>query len=178
MSADSSSSGMPPERQSNGIGLAGFIVSIVGLVLTCGVLCPIGLILSLVGLRKQPKGFAIAGTVIGALGSVFFALVGATLVAGYVGLKKVAAETGGDVQTTASMFNAVNLINMQRTQKGALPDAATGNGIIAICKDSAGRALRYDPSGDSFVIRGVGPDGVFDTPDDAKMDSTVTIKVK
>src|SRR3954447_25698103 len=48
----------------NGLGLAGSITSLVGIV-TCGVLSPVGLLLSLIGLLKSPRGFAVAGTVLG-----------------------------------------------------------------------------------------------------------------
>ncbi len=48
----------------NGFGLAGFIISLVS-VLTFFLLSPVGLILSIIGLRKAPRGLAIAGVVIG-----------------------------------------------------------------------------------------------------------------
>ena len=56
------------QQPTNTIGLFGFIVALTGLL--CCVTFPIGLILSLIGLRKPPRGFAIAGTVIGSLGTV------------------------------------------------------------------------------------------------------------
>ena len=61
------------QEPSNGIGMAGFICSLVGL-FTCGVLFPIGLILSFVGLFFEPRGFAIAGVCI-SLGSILLAVV-------------------------------------------------------------------------------------------------------
>ena len=54
---------------SNSLGISGFVVSLAGVVVTFGFLCPIGLILSLIALRKEPRGFAVAGTIIGLLGS-------------------------------------------------------------------------------------------------------------
>ncbi len=48
----------------NGFGLAGFIISLVS-VLTMFLLAPVGLILSIIGLRKAPRGLAIAGVIIG-----------------------------------------------------------------------------------------------------------------
>jgi hypothetical protein len=55
---------------SNGMGLAGFIISLVGL-MSCGLVSPIGLVLSWIGLSKEPKGLAIAGLVLGLLGSLW-----------------------------------------------------------------------------------------------------------
>ena len=57
---------------SNGLGVAGFVLSLLGFLGTCGLLSPIGLILSLIALRKQPRGLAIAGVIIGAVGSLWF----------------------------------------------------------------------------------------------------------
>jgi len=80
--------------------------------------------------------------------------------------------------TTLSMTMAVTTINAHRAEKGELPDADSGNSLIAPFKDSAGRALRYDRKDDGFVVRGTGRDGRFDTEDDVKMDSSISIKVK
>jgi len=79
------------QSQSNGLGIAGFIVSLVGW-LTCGLLCPVGLILSVIGLFKQPRGMAIAGSVIGGFGSLFLVFFGFALTVGLLGLKSVDVE--------------------------------------------------------------------------------------
>lgn len=55
---------------SNSAGLAGFVISLVGL-LSCGLLSPVGLIISMMGLKREPKGLAIAGVVIGLVGSLW-----------------------------------------------------------------------------------------------------------
>ena len=80
------------EKQSNGVGTAGFIISIVTLFLGWipvfgWILWAVGLILSAIGLTKQPKGLAIAGLVISLIGiifllAVFGAIMGAGLAAG------------------------------------------------------------------------------------------------
>jgi Na+-driven multidrug efflux pump len=59
---------------SNGLGIAGFVVSLVGLI-PCGLLCPLGALLSLIAVFRQPRGFAIAGLIIGTLGSIMLAAV-------------------------------------------------------------------------------------------------------
>ncbi len=63
-----------PPRRSNGLGVAGFVVSLVG-VFTLGLLCPVGLLLSLMALLRSPRGFAFAGVVIGLLGTIFLAVM-------------------------------------------------------------------------------------------------------
>jgi hypothetical protein len=170
MTTDSNTPDVRPSEESNALGMVGFIVSLVALA-TCGVLSPIALVLSLFGLRKRPKGFAVAGAVIGGIGTVWLALAGVGMVMAFLGLKKVAEETGADVPTTIAMGGAMASIIGHVSPDGKLPDAAAGNALIANFKDSAGRALRYEPSGKDFLIRGAGKDGVFDTPDDVTMKS-------
>lgn len=53
----------------NPIGTTGLGISILGAVFTCGVLCPLGLLVSLFGLFHKPREVAIAGAIIGGLGS-------------------------------------------------------------------------------------------------------------
>jgi molecular chaperone DnaK len=61
----------PAPPPTNGLGIAGFVCSLVGLC-AGGLLSPVGLILSLVALGREPRGFAIAGVILGALGSCGF----------------------------------------------------------------------------------------------------------
>jgi len=51
------------QRPSNALGMAGFITSIIAF-LTCGLLAPISLFLSLIGLCFRPRGYAMAGFLI------------------------------------------------------------------------------------------------------------------
>jgi hypothetical protein len=76
------------QQPSNGIGVAGFICSLIGLVF-CGVPGIIGLILSLIGLAKEPRGFAIAGVVISLANVailVFMFMAGFTMLFACLGL--------------------------------------------------------------------------------------------
>ncbi len=71
--------GRPPKRAasagSNVMGLVGFILSIVSLIFFFGVASPISLIFSLLGLKREPRGLAIAGTVISSIGTAVFIFV-------------------------------------------------------------------------------------------------------
>ena len=71
------------EKQSNGMGTAGFVLSLIALLL-CWVpvldwiLWFLGMIFSFVGVFKKPRGLAIAGLVISFIGIIFIiAVVGA-----------------------------------------------------------------------------------------------------
>lgn len=60
---------VPPTKESNGIGTAGFVISLICMLFSwvpvlSWVLWVIGLILSFVGIFKKPRGLAIAGLII------------------------------------------------------------------------------------------------------------------
>jgi type II secretory pathway pseudopilin PulG len=152
----------------NGLGLAGFITSLVGLV-SCGLLSPIGLILSIVGLFKAPRGFAIAGTVIGALGSLFMALMGLTLVLGFLGLGKAVQAIGQQMQTQQTAHQAYLAIDASRTTSRAVPNKQAGTAIAAGYSDAWKTPLRYEPSDSTFELISAGPDKQFGTGDDIRI---------
>jgi hypothetical protein len=145
----------PPPRSGNGMGVAGFVVSLVGLV-PCGLLCPLGLIFSLIGLGRQPRGLAIAGTVIGGIGSL--GIVGAVALVLYTGPQKFA--------TKVVIWAAEIEIETYTDRHGEPPDEKEGNRLIADTTDGWDRPLRYEIRGERFRITSAGPDGVFDTEDD------------
>ena len=63
--------------QSNGMGTAGFVLALIGLFFSWVPLVGqavwlVGLILSLVGLGREPRGLAIAGTIISLIGLILF----------------------------------------------------------------------------------------------------------
>lgn len=74
------------EQPSNGLGVAGFVLSLVGF-LSCGLLSPLALLLSFIALFKPPRGLAIAGFVLGLVGSWWVFLGGGlVMVLGLIGL--------------------------------------------------------------------------------------------
>jgi hypothetical protein len=159
----------PPYRQppTNGLGIAGFIVSLVGLVATCGVLCPLGLLLSLFGLLKRPRGFAIAGTLIGLVGTAFIAcFVG--LFAAAVVSRVHQAELSEKAQMTADVLaEAEQIIDTHYVDHGKLPDGIEGNKLLVELSDGWGGSIRYDREDDQrYLVRSPGEDGEFDSDDD------------
>ena len=62
-------------EESNGWGVTGLVLSIVGL-LTCGFVSPLGLLISLIGLFKPPRATAIIGTILGGIGTLIVAFFG------------------------------------------------------------------------------------------------------
>lgn len=148
----------PPLRsQTNGLGIAGFVVSLVG-ILTCGLTSPIGLILSLFALKREPRGLAIAGTVIGGLGTL--------VVVGLVVMVMGNPDVWNGVKTGFTLTKAHAAIEEARGEDGALPGEEEGNRLIEEFEDGWGNPLIYELDGDHYVIRSAGPDGKFGTADD------------
>ena len=69
-----------PEKKSNGMGIAGFVLSLVTILFSWApgvnwILWLLGLIFSAIGMFRQPKGLAIAGLVISLVGLVIILVV-------------------------------------------------------------------------------------------------------
>lgn len=113
--------GQPPQQvvvvqtQQNGLGVAGFVTSLVAL-LTCGILTPISLILSLVALRKEPRGLAIAGTVISGIQIIIVAMVGITPILALLGFGMASHQI--NVQNDAFRANRTAIMEEVRAIDG------------------------------------------------------------
>lgn len=75
------------EKKSNGVGLAGFVLALLALFLGWvpilgWILWVLGLILSFVGVFKEPRGMAIAGLVISLIGIILLLVVFAGIIGG------------------------------------------------------------------------------------------------
>jgi len=184
---EGASSRRPPE--SNGLGLAGFIVSLVGLC-SGGVLSPIGLILSLVALGKRPRGFAIAGVVLGVLGScgilpaIVIAIVAPALLLALAATAGIAGMLGPQFEAQIEMGQLNAQIEAYREETGALPmtladlDLGADTGAtFDLSADPWDNPYVYTlaPNGMSYTIHSMGPDGVDGTADDVTVDSSLQI---
>lgn len=120
---------------SNSLGIAGFICSLLGL-LTAGVLSPVGLILSLIALGRQPRGFAIAGVVLGLLGTcggvIVLVIFGAALLA-LIGIGMAAAFLALNdpqrMEITVDMANIEQAVERSRHETGYLPASLSSLGL-------------------------------------------------
>lgn len=79
------------DKKTNGIGTAGFVLALIAIFLgwvpVLGwILWLLGLIFSIVGIFKEPKGFAIAGLVLSLIGIIFLLTVFGAIMAGAAAL--------------------------------------------------------------------------------------------
>lgn len=163
------SNGQQTSPPSNGLGIAGFIVSLVGY-LSCGLICPVGLIMSLVALKREPKGFAIAGVVFGALGSCWVLVAAViTMIVGVGFIAGIAAIFSPQVATHIEMGVIDARIQAYEQTNGSPPQSLSDLGLSGReLQDAWGHPFVYEltdqPPG--WKLTSPGPDGTLGTSDD------------
>ncbi|MEM0982999.1 MAG: type II secretion system protein GspG [Planctomycetota bacterium] len=160
------------QSQSNPYGLAGFIVSLLGLLGCGGLLCPVGLVLSIIGLKREPKGLAIAGVVIGAVGSLGF--IATIITVALVGVGGVVAFffAAGHFEAAFDMAIIEAEIDQYIQDNGAPPANLDALSMETdMTTDAWGNAYVYtvDDAG-NWTLSSMGEDGIPDTDDDINYD--------
>lgn len=154
---------MPPS-ETNGLGIAGFVVSLIG-ILTCGVPSIVGLGFSLLALRKKPKGFAIAGVILGVIGLLELVFMVFSVYNVLQTLSDLPASANQTYNRSIAQEHANDVAEEWKlTQQ--LPSQEEGQKLIEDETDMFGNELRYETDGSSFSIRAAGEDQLFDTEDD------------
>ena len=168
-----------PGPATNGLGIAGFVCSLLGLC-SGGFLSPVGLILSLIALKDEPRGFAIAGVVLGALGTcgilgtIVLAIVAPLFLIGIaatIGLVAVVPQ----LEAYFDMGRINAQVEAYQVRTGALPlgldDLSIDDAEVLV--DPWGNAYVYElaEDGQSYRLSSTGEDGTPGTDDDIEMDS-------
>ncbi|MEL6497185.1 MAG: DUF4190 domain-containing protein [Planctomycetota bacterium] len=154
------------QQESNSLGLAGFIVSLAGWI-TCGALCPVGLILSLCALGKRPRGFAIAGVVLGLPGVLFFLLFGFGLIFAVLGIGAAATLAAVVAGQQLKLAQAQAVLRAEYAETSTLPDETGAQALFVAELGWEPDEVRYIRNSDtSFTLIEPGQDGAFDTSDD------------
>ena len=161
-------------QPTNTLGIVGFILSLLGVVGTCGLLSPIGLILSIIALRREPKGFAIAGLILGILGSIVFLVT--LLIFGVFALAFIGLLAAGISLSVPNLTTYSEMIQIQaaveqyaKDNSGAVPDSlATAIGSnTELATDYWDQPYLYEDLGNGqFKITSLGADGMAGTDDD------------
>ncbi|RNC80732.1 MAG: DUF4190 domain-containing protein [Phycisphaera sp.] len=165
---------------SNGLGVAGFVCSLLGILGTCGLLCPVGLILSLFALRKPPRGLAIAGAIIGFIGSLWI-IIG-LIIFGIMFLAIFALAAAGtaitlpNIQTYVTMSEIHTEVTAYHQTMDALPDSLVSITTLKpdLQQDYWGNSIAYEIiDADSYKLTSAGADGTPNTDDDITLDFDV-----
>lgn len=136
--------------------------AIVGLVLAFCV-SPLGLLVSIFAALKQPRGLAIAGIVIGLLGTIVWGVGGSVLYAGYKRFGRPMVETGMDIAAISQK------VGEYQSKNGSVPpDLATASVTGDALVDAWGNGYEYEAGADgkSWTLTILGPDKTKGTTDD------------
>lgn len=136
----------------NGLGLASFVVSILGLV-SAGILSPVGAVMGFIALRREPKGFAIAGLILGLLGSIWVCVLSALFLA-FIGVMGVGiaslvmsvlyVQIGEGLEQLTGASDVIE--QWKITHDGALPSSEQGT--LALETAGFSGAYRWIEEGD------------------------------
>jgi hypothetical protein len=143
--------------QSNPLGVVGFVLALLG------PLAPIGFIVSAIAMAREPKGFAIAGLIVGVIMTIIAAGCGYGLWWMYDMGAKPVLETQAEYQAISAALNR---------QGAGSPDDPADLASLGLSSDELTDywgnpyQLEYATDG-SWQLRVIGPDGQPDSPDDA-----------
>jgi hypothetical protein len=170
-----------PKKPRNGYGRWGLFLPFV----SCGLLAPLGLLLSFRGLFSRPRTSAVFGTLINGAICMFGFLPAAVHIADDMDRhhrrseqrrheqaqvdRAAVSQTIAEAQKKISEFVAAN---------GGLPDGVAGNKLIVGFSDRWEQPLRYEVplamDATNYAIRSAGRDQKFETRDDIKVEYSST----
>jgi len=164
---------------SNGMGIAGFVVSLVGLLACGGILWPVSLGLCIAGMKREPKGLAIAGLVISCVSAMlFFVMFLPLFILPFIVGAAAGVSTSSVLQNTSEQMALDRMILAHVTQTGSLPPTIASLPLsdpsMAIDAWGTPYRLTLDPA-NAYTIDSAGPDKAFDTPDDLIYQGTAPV---
>lgn len=168
-----------PRRKFNWWGFNGMWMSFASL-FSAGILSPISLVVSLVGLRRPGKLMASVGTVVSLLGTGIASLIA---IGGYHAhhehharraAKERAVVVKKQVEETEKLvaLASTELREYQADNDGLFPSDIDANMLVIKYVDPWGVALRFEQENETAVIRSAGPDSKFYTKDDVTRELT------
>lgn len=165
----------PPPPNSSGdnpLGLIAMICGLLSLILGCP-LSIAAIILGYVGMKKEPKGMATAGLILGIVTAslqlvflcffiAFYGLLFGAVAAGVAGVAALAPYGA----TETAFQRAASSIEAHHESAGAYPSEAEGTSLVQGTLDGWNHQIVYRPDGDDYLLVSPGPDGILDSDDD------------
>jgi len=173
-----------PAPRANAWGIAGFVVGLVSLCGCSGLLSPIALLLSVVGLFRPPRGWAVAGTIVSVIGCCLFpaGLSGLLLVSGVISVSAFVLWIernlgfGPEAKTGIRAAAIMAMLSFHVARHGDLPTSLDDLDLEpTILTDGWGQPFVYsvDDQADRFTLTTPGKDGAQGTGDDLEFGGTV-----
>lgn len=163
----------------NGLGIAGFVLSLVSLFMCAGGLWPISLGLSIAGMRREPKGLAIAGLVLSGVAAMLFLVMVLPFILIPMFVVPMAIASGPTMLVTSEELVLSSRVAAHVQATGSLPAslAAVAGVDASMTTDPWGTSYRLvaTPDGGGFSIESAGPDGQFGTADDVVQQSPLPV---
>ena len=121
---------MVPVRERNGLGVVGFLIALVGLVIPTGIVALLGLLISLVALGRAPRLFAGMGVITGLFGTVIWLALMILAVFGVLAAGAVAVVFGAGAfsRRIGREVRDVRSSSRSRSSSTVLPTAAIRDG--------------------------------------------------
>ena len=169
---------MVPVRERNGLGVVGFLIALVGLVIPTGIVALLGLLISLVALGRAPRAFAGLGVIIGLFGTAIWLALMILAVFGVLAVGAVAVVFAAGafiltqpeiIEVTSDMLNTTIVVAEYEKEHDELPEDMSALGLgVSTQIDPWGNAYQYrlvdvEPG---FDIVSSGGDGEFGPDDD------------
>ena len=143
-----------------------------------GILSPIALLVSLMGLRRRPRKMAVAGTALSLIGTAVMAagIISVATHAQQMERQRVSAryqhQIAGQVEEAKTIlaFAADEFEDYRDENDGQLPCDLDGCALAIKTIDPWEKEIMYNVDQDMATLRSAGPDGDFFTGDDVTYD--------
>lgn len=167
----------PPRKKFNWWGFHGLWMSLASFI-SLGFLSPIPLLISWVGLKREGKKMAMAGTVFSLLG---IGLASAVVVGGIASEnhREYLSQLRHNQRVTAKKVNETEKLLVTASEEleqysdshdGKLPSWIDCNMLMIKYEDPWGKSLRFDADAEDWgTLRSAGADSKFDTKDDVSV---------
>lgn len=144
-------------------GLLGFLTSAIGTLLTAGILAPVGLLISLLALRRQRDWYPFVGCILGALGTAVFA---ALIYFAYLTYGSSHDPIAKEILDLAPLRIAQQRLERLRAQQHQQPTMDVGQRAIADLRDRWDGQVLYLPLKTGYILLAPGRDLEYLTDDD------------
>ncbi len=174
-----------PRRKFNWWGFNGMWMSLASL-FSAGILSPISLVVSLIGLRRPGKRMAMVGTLVSLLGTGIASLIAMGAYHSHqdhqarrsAKERAVVVKKQVDETTKLVALATAELQEYQADNEGEFPNDIDANMLVIKYVDPWGVALRFEQEHDKAIIRSAGPDSKFYTKDDVTQELTCKTESK
>ena len=138
---------MVPAQAGNGLGVAGFFIAAIGLLIPTGIVALLGLLVSLVALGKAPRGFAGMGVLVGLVGTAIWMAITGVAIVGALAIGIGAVLFGAVafvlmqpeiIEVTSDMGNVLIVAFEYEDEHGQLPDGLDSL-VLSRCDGVGGR---------------------------------------